>query len=329
MTEANSWKIDWSDRGGSFYYSELTHNAQLLYFLARHFPERIKANTAEGVMAVARSAQREHNTLSSAHSVLALDAYADAVALTTPQKLALEEILRDGTLRPLSLPAGLAPHVAFTPDAAKLRFSASGPQPAFYSVTEAGYERTPATTPLQAGMEIIREFVDANGKPVTKVKQGDELRVRVRFRSMSKRVFWDGVIVDVLPGGFEPILEDLIRAPQADQSDGRCAQTDTSEGSGEGDASSGDCEDPHAGASSGTDANSAANKGRWYAEHIDVREDRVIAFGTIGTQVSELTYRVRATTPGSFTVPAAYAESMYDPVVRARSAATRVSVEAR
>ena len=49
-----------------------------------------------------------------------------------------------------------------------------------------------------------------------------------------------------------------------------------------------------------------------------MREDRVIAFGAIGPRTREFSYRVRATTAGRFTVPPAYAESMYDPAAQAR-----------
>jgi uncharacterized protein YfaS (alpha-2-macroglobulin family) len=122
------------------------------------------------------------------------------------------------------------------------------------------------------------------------VKQGDELTVRVRFRTLAKREIWDGVVVDVLPGGFEPILDGLQRA-------------------------------------AGDDAPRAA--GAWYPDYVDVREDRVIAFGPIVPATRELNYRIRATTAGRFLVPPAYAESMYDPAAQARSTGGVVSVEAR
>jgi uncharacterized protein YfaS (alpha-2-macroglobulin family) len=148
-------------------------------------------------------------------------------------------------------------------------------------------------------MEVTREYLDAAGKPASTIRQGDELQVRLRFRSTGKRQFWDAVIVDVLPGGFEPVLDAALRGASGSAN---------GEGESEGDG--------------------AAAAG-WYPAHVELREDRVIVFGSMGPRMDEFVYRVRATTAGSFTVPPAYAESMYDPAAQARSPASKVSVQAR
>jgi uncharacterized protein YfaS (alpha-2-macroglobulin family) len=51
---------------------------------------------------------------------------------------------------------------------------------------------------------------------------------------------------------------------------------------------------------------------RWRADHIDIREDRIILYGTLSTKVQEFNYKVRAINRGTFTVPPIYGESMYD-----------------
>ena len=55
----------------------------------------------------------------------------------------------------------------------------------------------------------------------------------------------------------------------------------------------------------------------WRADYVDVREDRVVFYGSFDTSVRELNYRVKLTAAGNFVVPPAYAESMYDRSVRA------------
>jgi len=55
----------------------------------------------------------------------------------------------------------------------------------------------------------------------------------------------------------------------------------------------------------------------WRADYVDVREDRVVFYGSFDTSVRELNYRVKLTAAGSFVVPPAYAESMYDRSVHA------------
>ena len=49
-------------------------------------------------------------------------------------------------------------------------------------------------------------------------------------------------------------------------------------------------------------------------------------YGTATRSVSEFIYRIRATNVGSFVVPPAYGESMYDRTIQARSLGTRIKV---
>jgi uncharacterized protein YfaS (alpha-2-macroglobulin family) len=59
---------------------------------------------------------------------------------------------------------------------------------------------------------------------------------------------------------------------------------------------------------------------------IDRREDRLIAFGTALTEPRTVRYRLRAVSGGTFTVPAPFAEAMYDVTTRARGDAGEITV---
>ncbi len=59
----------------------------------------------------------------------------------------------------------------------------------------------------------------------------------------------------------------------------------------------------------------------------DVREERVVLYGTVTSQVSEYRYRIRATNVGTFVVPPAYGESLYERDVQARSMPGKIVVE--
>ena len=50
-------------------------------------------------------------------------------------------------------------------------------------------------------------------------------------------------------------------------------------------------------------------------------------YGSFGERMVELRYRVKATSPGEFAAPAAYAAAMYQRSVRGRSEAGRLVVE--
>ena len=59
----------------------------------------------------------------------------------------------------------------------------------------------------------------------------------------------------------------------------------------------------------------------------DVREDRLVVYGSFGRAPAEIRYRVKAMSPGDFVVPGARAAAMYQRSVRGRSAAGRFVVD--
>jgi hypothetical protein len=58
-----------------------------------------------------------------------------------------------------------------------------------------------------------------------------------------------------------------------------------------------------------------------------LREDRVVLYGQATDQVQDFSYRIKATNAGSYVVPASHGESMYNPSIRARSAAGHLVVD--
>jgi hypothetical protein len=66
----------------------------------------------------------------------------------------------------------------------------------------------------------------------------------------------------------------------------------------------------------------------WRADHMNVRDDRVEIFGTVGAgQTVSFAYAVRAVTAGNFSVPPVEAEAMYDPRLWARELGGSVGIE--
>ncbi len=61
----------------------------------------------------------------------------------------------------------------------------------------------------------------------------------------------------------------------------------------------------------------------------DAREDRVNYFGSIDSTVKTIVYKIKAINPGTYVVPPAFAESMYNPAVKARGAASAMTVVER
>lgn len=284
----------------NYYYDPLIRDAQVLYLLSRHFPARVKALPPSVMTALVKPiADGNFNTLSSAYLILALDAYASAVGPDALGKLSIAEIDASGKQRPLTLPDNLIPRVAFTAGSATLRFGSDSKLTTYYAVTETGFDRAPPKEELRSGMEVLREFVGADGKPVSSVNVGDELTVRLKFRAVNRDNVPNVALVDLTPGGFEPVL-DTPAEPEEGTAEGSTAAQGTQ---------------------STALAGLAGAKSNWNVSYADVREDRVVFYGTVSKDFSEITYRIKATNSGRFVVPPAYAESMYERNVQARSAA--------
>jgi uncharacterized protein YfaS (alpha-2-macroglobulin family) len=64
----------------------------------------------------------------------------------------------------------------------------------------------------------------------------------------------------------------------------------------------------------------------WAIDYADIREDRVVFYGNVDSSLTEVTYQVRATNAGSFVVPAAYGEAMYERRIHGRSAGATFKV---
>ncbi|GAF98801.1 unnamed protein product, partial [marine sediment metagenome] len=101
------------------WYDSLFRDSATLYLLAKHFPERIRALPQQALANLVRPIQRGwYNTLSSAQTILALDAYG---AQAGEGKLSLSAILKDGTAKPLDANAGILVRAAFDSAATALR----------------------------------------------------------------------------------------------------------------------------------------------------------------------------------------------------------------
>ena len=321
------------------FYDPLTRDAQVLYLLARHFPERLKLVATGAIQSmIAPVVENRFNTLSASYAILALDAYAQAAeGLVDVASLGISEILGDDKVRPLTLPQSLLPTVRFTPDAKKLLVSSSSPLPTFYQVTQAGFDLSVPSQPVAKRLEVLREFMQ-DGKPVTQVKVGDEIEVHIKLRALDKTTLSQLALVDLLPGGFEVVIQSTGSAASSTDGDGdddenkedKEGASDSGEG-GEGGEGGGDG-DGEGGSSSRTETAAPTalpitlSSSTWTPDYGDVREDRVVLYGTINDSVKEYVYSMKATNVGTFTVPPLQGEGMYDRTIIARSTGSKLTV---
>jgi len=285
-----------TDEGGWAYddYDDpLITDSTVLYLLARHFPDRARTLSPRALENIARPLERdEYNTLSAAMTMLALDAYAEsnAPSLDTLQIDAFDAKNRAtviGHIQNALLQAGI-----FSGSATHLRASNGSGVAAWLAVEQTGFDRTAPANALRHGLEIVREYTDVHGHPLSTVTLGEDVDVHLKIRATGNAGVGDVVIVDLLPGGFDPVLN-----PPPEPSD---SQNNGSAASNPGDSIR----------TAGTTFNPA---------YTDIREDRVVIYGSASPDVEEYVYRIRASNSGRFLVPPAFGESMYDRRVQAQS----------
>ncbi len=265
------------------FFSSLAADAQYVAVAARHFPEVIRKMTADEFQAVAGPVgEGNYSTLSAAYSVLALKSYSHAIA-STPVELQLSEIDAQNSVRPLQADGRLLKRADFSANAKALRFgmkNRDGKIGAYFQVVEAGFDKELPQKPVADGLEVHREFLDANGNAVNTARVGEAVTVRIRARALNGHLVTNAAVVDLLPGGFEVIAESLK---------------------------------PGAGTVPGMD-------------FTELREDRAVFFGTIGTSVQTITYRIKPCNRGRFVVPPIFVESMYDRNVKGCDLAGSITV---
>ena len=285
------WSHDQKDLAAEIYYDPVVHDAQLLYVLARHFPGRLGTAPAAALENMAAAASAGHiDSLSAAWTLLALDAYAKAAG--AGGKLGIGEIGKDGRERALTASPGVIPRAAVSANAAKVQFSKEGPLAAYFALDESGFDRNAPTAAVSQGIEVIHEFLDLKGNPVSRVTVGDEFLVRVRLRATRDRVP-QAAVVDLLPGGTETVLE--IRPP-ADSSTAAADPAAARQAAGYSALPIG-----------------LPDKSNWTPQFADVRDDRLVLYGDVEKDARAFVYRVRATNAGVFQAPPAFAEGLYDP----------------
>lgn len=310
------------------YYDDLGHDAQALLLLSRHFPKRaasIGKAELDGILAAI--SQGSYNTFSSALSVLALEAFAAAASEPGASTRTVHAVLH-GNKEPLPLPGGLLPHVAFSDQATALVFGSHGAFGSFWSVAQSGFDLDPPKTALSKRLEIVRDLVGDDDKPLKKTTLGDEVSVRIRVRALEGLVS-NVAIVDLLPAGFEVVMQSAAVASEptgegnGEGGSGTDEDSQTSEGSNEGESEAAEGEDDQGDeqpvGSAGSGVLTIALPGSTFAlDYLDVREDRVVLYGSVGKEMATFLYKIKATNAGKVVVPAISAESMYDRSVRAR-----------
>lgn len=295
------------------YFDPTVQDAQMMYLISRHFGDRVKEIPQKVLVKLGETvSDTRYNSLSAAYLIMGFDAYAKAGG-NDAARLSIAELAKNGASTALPLSGGIVKTGNVSLNAAKVQYGKQSALPAFYLLSENGFDRKAPSGKLAQGLEISREFTALDGKPLLSAKVGEEFLVKLSFRSIDRDNASQIAIVDLLPGGIEPVLN-----ARAESAPAEAAQySEGEEGNGEAEA---------ANASNWQAPLGEANYTTWQPENADVREDRVVLYGTLGRNVGSFVYRVRATNSGSFQVPAPFAEGMYDRKLQGRGAGGKLEI---
>lgn len=147
--------------------------------------------------------------------------------------------------------------------------------PVFVKALTVGVPRKPAVR--NGGIAISRRYVDGKGKPVSKVRKGELVTAVIEISPV--KAIENAVLADLVPGGFE--LEDSTLATRSTAEAYHPQKVTRPDGKSE------------------------------------IRDDRWLWFGKLRESSKEvpqtLTYTLRAVVPGTYAIPSATVEDMYDP----------------
>jgi len=265
-----------SELDSTDFYNNNIADAQYLYLIARHFPDRLaKVGNSLLMPLITAMNNKEINTVFSSYASLALSTYAKSHQATSQATFSVTETLLDGKQKTLRSPNSTYEKVSVDNLVKQISLDSSAKQNYFYQLTQAGFDKNLPTNSLKQGLEVFREYRDANGNVINKIPLGSEVIVHIQIRALNDRYLNNIAIVDLLPGGFE-VVRDSVNSSSMD--------------------------------------------------YADVREDRVIFFGSISQDAKELVYHIKAINTGKYTVPPIFAGSMYDPKIKSYGVAGNIII---
>jgi uncharacterized protein YfaS (alpha-2-macroglobulin family) len=99
-------------------------------------------------------------------------------------------------------------------DTEKIRLENKDRLNLFYQITSGGFDRELPTAEVKNGIEVYREFLDNEGNPLTEIKAGDEITVRLTFRTLNNQTVNDVALVDMFPAGLEGDIQSIRDAAE-------------------------------------------------------------------------------------------------------------------
>jgi len=271
------------------YQRPLAQDAQYLAIVSRHFPEEARKLTGRDLNVLLDPIQKnQFNTLSAAYSVLALKSYS-AFAASNPAKLTISQSVKNPQ--------------AVTPLETKGAQVLTAPVPLTADGVKFHYEKPTEGAAAPGYFYQVTEGGFDKQLPAEAIQEGLEVQreyLNALGAPLTEATMGDAVEVRL-----------MVRSLKNGESIRNVAIVDLLPGGFE-------------------VVRETIPAGRSTIPNMDyneVREDRVVIFGTATPAVQWISYKIRPTRRGEFVVPPVMADSMYDRAVRARGVPGRLTVK--
>ncbi len=342
MATLKKFKLEKSEAtADTYYYSALTLDAIFFWLVSNHFSSEVAKYWNETVQQrmLLPIQSGQISTYAAAYVLAAFESMATKGEASMDSR-SIVAVLANGEKASLQLPNKNIAFSSFAPDAKKLLYSV-GALPSFFYKLESGFEKSAPTQEIKKGLELTREYLDNSGNPAQKIRLGETLTVRLRGRALEKDLYHVAV-VDLFPGAFEAQIDVASQS----NNDNEGASEGEYEGEGEGGSYEGEesfeGEEgagiyqlplpkslmnslfPMAYAQTQTTSTPLPS---FASQFIDRREDRVVIYTTMTSELREFVYKIKATNKGSFIVPSPFAQGMYDKNIMYRRLQNQIVVE--
>ncbi|STX51507.1 Alpha-2-macroglobulin [Legionella busanensis] len=215
----NRYQIQNSDIENNDFYNTNLADAQYLYILAQHFPNQLANLDDKLVLSLVKALNSsEINTLFSGYMSLALAAYNQSAEPSTNIPISIIGVGDNNQQKLLDNTNNVFKKLFLTDTLKQIVIDNPNNQRYFYQLTEEGFNKQLPTHEIKQGIEIYREYLSLDGKPITQISLGNEIQVRIKIRALDNQYFNNIVILELLPGGFE-VNTDSINTEEVDYVD--------------------------------------------------------------------------------------------------------------
>jgi uncharacterized protein YfaS (alpha-2-macroglobulin family) len=278
------------------YYSSMQREGAILYLISKHFKEKAMELKIEKITDLFdRIKNGRYNSLSSNYLLMGLNAYSNSVSPFDPKDVKLTLTSKNSKGEFVSTPVNLTGMKSFKDYPLTLATAGinidhvNSKKNLFISVTQAGFDKGIIKDAIASNVMISKLVTDLKGNAIDQVSLGDEAIVELRIKSTDGNRYGDVAVVDLLPAGFDLVVDTNNRI-----SGGLNIAVD------------------------GTNLNT---------DFIDAREERVILYSNISSSEQIFKYKIKAVNRGDFKVPGTQAEALYHSEVKFIGLSKTVSVK--